>query len=502
GKIHKIDEIPKLEKNKKHEIEVVVDRLVINSSIHTRLADSIETALQLSSGVVIVQIVGGEERLYSAHYACVHCSLSYEEPSPRMFSFNSPYGACPACNGLGSIMKVDAELVVPDPNKSLNQGAIVAWGQSREGWYFSRLQTVAKAYGFSLDTPFKDLTEEQRKIILYGAGDKEFRFKYTSTNSKIDGVFINQFEGVINNLERRYHQTTSQGIRNWIEKLMNIQPCPECGGGRLKKESLSVKVNGKSIYDITTLSIKQVQRFFENLKLNQREAYIARQILKEIKERLIFLTNVGLDYLTIDRQSGTLSGGEAQRIRLATQIGSQLVGVLYILDEPSIGLHQRDNNRLIKTLTTLRDLGNSVVVVEHDKQTIESADFVIDLGPGAGIQGGTLVALGSPERIKKAAKSITGQYLSGKRSISVPEKRRKRSSRYLTIYGAAGNNLKSIDVKLPLGLFVCITGVSGSGKSSLINETLYPVLLRKFYRSSAKHLAFRDIEGIQHIDKV
>ncbi|MFO7891020.1 MAG: excinuclease ABC subunit UvrA [bacterium] len=502
GTIYKIDEVKKLNKNKKHEIEVVVDRLVIDSSVHTRLADSLETALQLSSGIVIVDIVDGEERLYSSHYACVHCSISYEEPSPRMFSFNSPYGACPVCNGIGSIMKVDPEFVVPDPDKSINEGAIVAWGQSRKGWYFSRLKTIAKEFGFSLDTPFKDLTEKQKQIILYGAGDKEFRFKYTSTNSKVEGVFVNQFEGVINNLERRYHQTKSQGIRNWIEKLMNVQSCPECGGGRLKKESLSVKINNKSIHDITVLSIKQAREFFEHIKLDKREAYIARQIIKEIKERLSFLSNVGLDYLTLERKAGTLSGGEAQRIRLATQIGSQLVGVLYILDEPSIGLHQRDNNRLIATLIALRDLGNSVVVVEHDKQTIESADFVIDLGPGAGKHGGELVAQGSPDSIKKTKDSITGQYLSGTCSIPVPEKRRKKNSRYLTIYGAAGNNLKSIDVKLPLGLFICITGVSGSGKSSLINETLYPVLLRKFYRSNAKHLSYADIEGIQNIDKV
>jgi len=502
GKIYKIDEIKKLEKNIKHEIEVVVDRLVIDSSIRARLADSLETALKLSSGIIIVDIVGIEERLYSAHYACVHCSISYEEPSPRMFSFNSPYGACLVCNGLGSIIKVDPELVVPDPEKSLNEGAIVAWGQSREGWYFSRLKTVAKEYNFSLNTPFKDLSEEQKKTILYGAGDKEFRFKYKSSNSKAEGIFINQFEGVINNLERRYHQTQSQGIRNWIEKLMTIQSCPECKGGRLKKESLSVKINNNSIHDIITLSIKEARSFFENIKLNQKEAFIAKQILKEIKERLTFLTNVGLDYLTLERKAGTLSGGEAQRIRLATQIGSQLVGVLYILDEPSIGLHQRDNNRLIETLTALRDLGNSVLVVEHDKQTIESADFVIDLGPGAGIQGGELVAQGSPDSLKKVNESITGQYLSGKRTIPVPEKRRNCSDRFLTIYGAAGNNLKSIDIKLPLSLFVCITGVSGSGKSSLINETLYPVLLRKFYRSSVKHLPYQDIKGIQYIDKV
>lgn len=502
GTTYNIDEVIKLEKKKKHDIEVVIDRLIVNSKIHTRLADSLETALKLTSGTVIIDIIGQKEKLYSANYACVHCSISYEEPSPRIFSFNSPYGACEECNGLGTIMKIDPDLIIPDQNKSLNEGAVTAWGESREGWYFSMLMTVAESYGFALDIPFRKLASEHKNIILYGAGDKEFTFKYRSKNRKTEGAFIKKFEGIIHNLKRRYRQTYSQGIRNWIEGFMNIQTCPVCRGARLKEESLSIKIDDKSIYDITKLSIKRTKEFFSDLKLNKRDTYIAKQILKEIRERLSFLSNVGLDYLTLNRKAGTLSGGESQRIRLATQIGSQLVGVLYILDEPSIGLHQRDNNKLFKTLTALRDLGNSVVIVEHDKQTIELSDHVIDLGPGAGEHGGEVVAQGPPQTICDNDKSITGQYLSGKRSILIPNSRRKPGKSFLSIRGATGNNLKSIDVEIPLGLFVCVTGVSGSGKSTLINETLYPVLLKHFYNSKARHLPHERIDGILYIDKV
>ncbi len=502
GKIMEVDQTIKLEKQKKHHIEVVVDRLVVDSKIATRLADSIETALSLSSGIVLVDIVNVEERLYSAHFACVHCGINYEEPSPRMFSFNSPYGACPTCNGLGSIMKIDPDLVIPDPAKSLSEGAIKPWGESREGWYFSMLKAVGKTYKFSLNTPFEKLSPEQQNVILYGSGNREIRFKYKSTNRKAEGVFVNRFEGIIHNLERRYHQTQSQGIRNWIEGFMNVLPCPECKGTRLKKESLSVKVAHKSIHEITSLSIKQAYSFFDDINLTQWQQKIARQILNEIKGRLKFLVNVGLDYLTLDRATGTLSGGEAQRIRLATQIGSQLVGVLYILDEPSIGLHHRDNQRLIDTLTALRDLGNTVLVVEHDRTTIESADFIIDLGPGAGEHGGKVVATGTPRQIIENKTSITGQYLSGERKIPIPLERRKSDGRFLTLTGARGNNLKSIDVSIPLGLLTCVTGVSGSGKSSLINETLFPVLLRHFYKSKAISLAFNGVKGLEHIDKV
>lgn len=502
GKIVQVDQSIKLDKNKKHQIEIVVDRLVVDPNVAERLADSLETALNLSSGVVLVDIINREERLYSAHFACVHCSLSYEEPSPRMFSFNSPYGACPHCNGLGTIMKIDPDLVIPEPEKSIQQGAIKPWGEARNGWYFGMLRAVSQEYGFSTNTPFKKLTQEQKQVILYGSGKKEIRFEYQSTTRKAQGVFIHRFEGVVNNLERRYHQTNSQAIRTWIEGFMNVLPCPVCMGARLKKESLSVKVADKSIVDVTALSIKAAQRFLQKLKLTSRQATIGRQILNEIQSRLQFLKNVGLDYLTLDRGAGTLSGGEAQRIRLATQIGSQLVGVLYILDEPSIGLHQRDNQRLIDTLTTLRDLGNTVLVVEHDKETILGSDFVVDLGPGAGEHGGHVVAQGSPEKIMQSKNSITGQYLTGHRSIPIPEIRRQSDGRFLELIGASGNNLKTIDIQIPLGLFVCITGVSGSGKSSLINETLFPILLRHFYHGKATPLPYQEIKGITEVDKV
>lgn len=502
GRIYDIEEKIVLEKNKKHTIEVVVDRLIVKDDISKRLADSLETALNISAGYVIVNIDEKKDKLYSAQYACINCGISYEEPSPRMFSFNSPYGACPKCNGLGSIMKVDPDLVVPDKTKSLNQGAILPWGDSREGWYFSKLRTIAKKYNFSLNTPFNRLSTFQQNIILYGSGDEELRFEYRSANKKAEGIFVGQFEGIINNLERRYHQTSSQSVRNWIENFMNILPCPVCRGTRLKKESLSVKISGKPINEITSLSIKECLKFFKNLKLTQKEMIIASQILKEIIERLEFLLNVGLDYLTLDRSADSLSGGEAQRIRLATQIGSQLVGVLYILDEPSIGLHQRDNNRLISTLRKLRDLGNSVIVVEHDRSTINSADYIIDLGPGAGINGGNIVAIGTPDQVAKNTNSITGQYLAHKRSIPVPKIRRIPCGKFIRIKGARGNNLKSIDIEIPLGLFVCITGVSGSGKSTLVNETIFPILKRHFYRSRTVPLPFDSIDGIKHIDKV
>jgi excinuclease ABC subunit A len=502
GSVREVDHPINLDKNKKHDIEVVVDRLIVGPEIASRLADSLETALKLSSGVVIIDIVKKEERLFSANFACVHCGISYEEPSPRLFSFNSPYGACPTCNGLGSIMKVDPKHIIPDPGKSLNEGAIRPWGEFRDGWYFTQLKTVSDEYGFSLDTPFEKLTQDQQEIVLNGSGSKELRFNYQSANRKAEGFFIHRYEGIVHNLERRYRQTHSQSIRTWIESYMSVLSCPECGGARLKKESLSIKVADKSIHEVTGYSIKDAKVFFETLNLTERENTIARQILKEIQQRFQFLVNVGLDYLTLDRAAGTLSGGEAQRIRLATQIGSRLVGVLYILDEPSIGLHQRDNRRLIDTLTALRDLGNSVLVVEHDRGMILSADFVVDLGPGAGEHGGEVVITGPPEKILESNHSITGQYLSGKQSIPVPVNRRKPAHRFLRLSGACGNNLKSIEVEIPLGISVCVTGVSGSGKSTLINETLYPILQRRFYQSKAVPLAYKNIEGIEHIDKV
>ncbi len=502
GSVREVDRPIKLDKNKKHSIEVVVDRLVVGPEIASRLADSLETALKLSSGVVIIDIIKKEERLFSANFACVHCGIGYEEPSPRLFSFNSPFGACPTCNGLGSIMKVDPKHIIPNPEKSLNEGAIRPWGESRDGWYFTQLKTVADEYGFSLDTPFGELTRDQQDIVLYGSGSKELRFNYQSANRKAEGFFIHKFEGIVNNLERRYKQTHSPSIRTWIETYMSVLSCPECEGARLRKESLSIKVADKSINEVTGYSIKEAKLFFENLNLTERENTIARQIFKEILQRFQFLVNVGLDYLTLDRAAGTLSGGEAQRIRLATQIGSRLVGVLYILDEPSIGLHQRDNQRLIDTLTALRDLGNSVLVVEHDRDMILSADFVVDLGPGAGEHGGEVVVMGPPQKIVESKHSVTGQYLSGKQSIPLPAKRRKPDNRFLRLGGACGNNLKSVDIEIPLGISVCITGVSGSGKSTLINETLYPILQRRFFQSKAIPLAYKNIEGIEHIDKV
>ena len=502
GEMRQLDEDIKLDKYKKHNIEVVVDRLVAGPDIRERLTDSLETALNLASGVVLIDAEGSGERLYSENYACVYCGISYEEPAPRLFSFNSPFGACPTCNGLGTLMKIDPDLVVPDKKKSISEGAILPWGLERDGWYFSMLRTVARAYHFDLDTSFQNLTSEQQHVILYGSGNKEIRFEYKSQNRKAEGVFVNRYEGIIPNLERRYRQTTSMGVRTWIEGFMNTAPCYECHGARLKKEALSVKIGNRNIYQVTTLSIKKTLEFFDSLKLNKRQGEIARQVLNELKCRLEFLENVGLDYLTLHRATGSLSGGEAQRIRLATQIGSQLVGVLYILDEPSIGLHHRDNGRLIKTLTTLRDLGNTVLVVEHDRETIESADYVIDLGPGAGVHGGNIVAIGTPEQISQNPDSITGQYLSGKKKIPVPETRRRPEDRFVILRGAAGNNLKSIDVEIPLGLFVCITGVSGSGKSTLINETLYPILTRHFYKSRHNPLAYGSIEGLRNLDKV
>jgi excinuclease ABC subunit A len=502
GKVLELDQIPKLEKNKKHDIEVVVDRIVTGPRISGRLTDSLETALRLASGIVLVDTIGKGERLFSEQYACVHCGISIEEPAPRLFSFNSPFGACPECNGLGTIMKIDPDLVVPDPTKTLREGAIVPWGEAREGWYFSMLKTVAKEYGFSLDTPYKKLSRDQQRILLHGSGGEEMRFEYRSVSRKAAGVFVRGFEGIVPNLKRRYKQTQSSYIREWIEGFMRVLPCPVCEGARLKPESLAVKIAGKSIAEVTRFSVKASDAFLGGLELSDRERTIAKVILKEIRARLRFLSNVGLDYLTLDRAAGTLSGGEAQRIRLATQIGSQLVGVLYILDEPSIGLHQRDNERLIRTLLTLRDLGNTVIVVEHDRDTILAADFVVDLGPGAGDNGGHVVAVGTPAEIRADKASVTGQYLSGAKTIPPPVERRKPDGRRLRLLGAAGNNLKQVDVEIPLGLFTCVTGVSGSGKSTLVNETLFPILLRHFYQGKAVPLPYRAIEGVDLIDKV
>ncbi|MBP9989131.1 MAG: excinuclease ABC subunit UvrA [Ruminococcus sp.] len=503
GSIYDLSETIKLDKNKKHNIEVVIDRLVIKDEIKARLTDSVETATNLSDGLLIVDVIGKEEMLFSQNYACPEHGVSVEELSPRMFSFNNPFGACQKCAGLGSLKKVSEDLVVPDKNLSVRQGAIKA-----SGWNVSDSGTIAQMYyeglanhyGFSLDTPYKDLPEEIRHILMYGTNGK--KIKMHRKNVYGEGTYMTDFEGIINNMERRYNETTSEYSRNEIEQLMTEESCPECKGARLKKESLCVTVGGINIYELCKKSIKEALGFFDNLELSERDLIIAKPIIKEVKSRMSFLSGVGLEYLTLTRSSGTLSGGESQRIRLATQIGSSLMGVLYILDEPSIGLHQKDNDKLLETLKGLRDLGNTLIVVEHDEDTMRAADYIVDIGPGAGIHGGELVCSGTLDDIIKCEKSITGQYLSGKKKIPVPEKRRDGNGKFLKVVGAGENNLKDIDVEIPLGKFVCVTGVSGSGKSSLVNEIIYKRLaneLNNAKRFPGKHT---DMLGIENLDKV
>ncbi|WP_427339843.1 excinuclease ABC subunit UvrA [Caloranaerobacter sp. DY30410] len=502
GEIRDINEDIKLDKNKKHTIEVVVDRIKIKDDIQNRLADSLETALKLSEGIVIIDVVNEREMLFSQKFACVDCGIGIEELSPRMFSFNSPYGMCPYCNGLGSYKKVDPELVIPNPNLSINQGAIAPFNSTSEDTYYYKIfKAIAEYNGFDLDTPIKDAPKKFIKELLYGTGNRSITFKY---ESRFGGIrtYKAPFEGIINNLERRYKETVSDYMREKIESYMSVNPCPHCNGTRLRPESLAVTVGGLNIAEVTELSVRQALEFFDKLELDERQKYIANQILKEIKERLKFLVDVGLDYLTLSRSAGTLSGGESQRIRLATQIGSSLVGVLYVLDEPSIGLHQRDNDRLIKTLKNLTNLGNTLIVVEHDEDTIYSADYIVDIGPGAGVHGGEVVAQGTVEDIKKCEKSITGQYLSGKKKIEVPKTRRKPNGKWIEVIGAKEHNLKNIDVKIPLGVFVCVTGVSGSGKSTLVNEILYKRLSQQLHRGKQKAGKHDEIRGIEHIDKV
>ncbi|MDH5187181.1 MAG: excinuclease ABC subunit UvrA, partial [candidate division WOR-3 bacterium] len=501
GKIHEIDEVPELHKYKKHNIEVVVDRLVIKPEIRKRLADSLEIALKEGEGLCIAGIDGKEDRIFSEALACVDCGFSYEEITPRLFSFNSPYGACPTCHGLGTRMEIDPDRLITDPNLSVMEGAIESWGEPTSNWFTSQLESVAKEYDFDLDTPFHQLPKAAKKVLLYGSDD-EIRIKFTrwdGTSFEMD----ERFEGAIPYLMRIYKQTESEARREWVERFMSVLPCQDCNGARLKKEALAVKINDLNINDVSKMSIKSAHRFFTSeIKLTEKEKVIAREIIKEIRKRLGFMLSVGLDYLTLDRTAETLGGGEEQRVRLATQIGSGLVGVVYILDEPSIGLHQRDNHRLLETLKKLRDLGNTVIVVEHDKDTILSADHIIDLGPGAGENGGHLVAFGPPEKIKENKKSLTGAYLNGKKSIPIPFSTRKPRSDFLIIRGAKENNLKSIDVRIPLGLFVCITGVSGSGKSTLMNDILYRALAQDFYGSRVKPGDHDKILNVDKIDKV
>ena len=501
GAIRSLDDKLNLEKNKKHSIEVVIDRLIIEGDYLDRLTESVELSLRIGSGLTIIHELPKKDHLFSEHFACPHCEVSMEEISPRMFSFNSPYGACPHCDGLGSHMDIDPDLVVPDKSKSLIQGAIAPLGeQPRGNWYGSILKSLSKYYNFKFTTPWFKLDTDIRTILLMGTGSTKVKMEYSS--ERWSGTYTGGWEGAIPNLMRRYKQTKSNHIRDWIEQFMRMRACPKCSGSRLRPESRSVTIDSKNLGEISTYSIKNIKIFFNNLSLSTNETTIAEQILKEVQERLTFLVDVGLDYLTLDRSATTLSGGEAQRIRLATQIGSQLVGVLYILDEPSIGLHPRDNSRLLNSLKKLRDLGNSIIVVEHDQETMESADQLIDIGPGAGEHGGEIIFSGPPNKILTNKESITGQYLAGTRFISIPEERRKGNGKLLSISGATGNNLKHIDVIFPLGKMIVVTGVSGSGKSTLVNETIFPILSKELNNARAYPLSFDSIEGLKYLDKV
>ena len=500
GEMYDLSDPPALDKKRKHDIDVVVDRLVIKEGILRRLTDSIETALKLGDGVLKVEIPPKETRLFSERFACLRCGISYPEMEPRMFSFNNPHGACPACDGLGSRMDFDPDLVIPNPNLSLREGAIVPWENRNSVYFFQMLDALADHYDFDIYTPFFKLPNKVREVMLHGSGWEEIRFYYEQRDRR--HFFRRPFEGVIPHLERRYRETTSEAIREDFRRFMSITPCPECHGARLRVESRHVKVGERAIHEVTAHSVKQAADFFKGLKLEGNEKKIARLVLKEINERLGFLQAVGLDYLTLGRDSASLSGGEGQRIRLATQVGSSLVGVLYILDEPSIGLHPRDNRRLLAMLGRLRDLGNTVLVVEHDAECIEQADYVIDMGPGAGRKGGKVVFAGTPKGLRRATDSLTGAYLSGRKKIDVPLTRKKPGRRTLTVKGACENNLKNIDAGFPLGLFICVTGVSGSGKSTLVIDTLYRALSQNLYRSKIKAGRHAGITGLGAIDKV
>ncbi len=501
GEMREVSDEIELEKNKKHSIDVVIDRIVIKEGVATRLADSLETALNLADGRVIVDVIGEEELLFNQHHACPQCGFSIGELEPRMFSFNSPFGACPTCDGLGTKLEVDLELVIPDWSKSLRGHALAPWEPTSSQYYPQLLQSVCDHYGIDMDVPIDQVPKHLLEKVLFGSGTEKIYFRYENEFGQVRENEI-LFEGVIHNLARRYKETSSDFIREQMEGYMAQHPCPTCKGNRLKKESLSVLINERHIGDVTHLSINEAKQFFETLDLTEKERAIARLILREIDERLGFLVNVGLDYLSMSRAAGTLSGGEAQRIRLATQIGSSLMGVLYILDEPSIGLHQRDNNRLIKTLEHMRDLGNTLIVVEHDEDTMMAADYIIDIGPGAGVHGGQITAEGTPEEIMNDESSLTGQYLSGKKFISLPVERRKPDGRFIEIKGAKENNLKNVSVKIPLGVFNAVTGVSGSGKSTLINEVLFKTLAQKINRAKDKPGQHKAIEGLHHVDKV
>src|SRR5690625_3422535 len=501
GEMYEVTDEIDLDKNKSHSIEVIVDRLIVREGIESRLSDSIETALPLGNGRVIIDVIDGEEMMMSENHACPECGFSIEELEPRLFSFNSPYGACQTCDGLGTKLEVDLDSVMPDWSKTLKEHAIAAWEPISSQYYPQLLKSVCNHYGIDMNIPVKAIPKEQMDIILYGSGTEKIKFTYVNDFGKKKTSEI-QFEGVLNNIARRYHNTSSDFVRSTLEEYMAESACPTCKGYRLNEQALSVKIAQKHISEVTDFSIEESLQFFNKLHLTEKETQIAQLILKEIEDRLTFLKNVGLDYLTLSRSSGTLSGGEAQRIRLATQIGSALTGVLYVLDEPSIGLHQRDNNRLIETLQQMRDLDNTLIVVEHDEDTMLAADWIIDIGPGAGDHGGEIVASGTPKQIMRRKGSLTGNYLSGKKFIPLPDKRRQPDERFVEVIGAEENNLKSIDVQFPLGLFTVVTGVSGSGKSTLVNDILYKALAKHLYSGKHRPGKHKEVKGLEHIDKV
>ncbi|OAH54658.1 ABC-ATPase UvrA [Domibacillus aminovorans] len=501
GEMRDLEEEIELEKNKKHSIEVIIDRIVIKEGIEARLADSLETALRLGEGNVIIDVMEKEELLFSEHHACPHCGFSVGELEPRMFSFNSPYGACPSCDGLGMKKKVDVDLVIPNRELSLNENAIAPWEPVSSQYYPQLLKAVCLHYDINMDTPVNKLPDDQVDKLLNGSGKDKIRFRYENDFGQIRDNQI-EFEGVLHNIERRYKETSSDYIRDQMEKYMGESKCPTCKGHRLKRESLAVKITGLTISQVTDFSIQETADFFKDIELTEKEMQIARLVLREIGERLGFLIDVGLDYLTLSRAAGTLSGGEAQRIRLATQIGSRLTGVLYILDEPSIGLHQRDNDRLIRTMQNMRDIGNTLIVVEHDEDTMMAADYLIDIGPGAGVHGGEVIAAGTPEEVMKNDKSLTGRYLSGDKFILLPDERRKPDGRWIEVTGAKENNLKNVKAKFPLGLFTAVTGVSGSGKSTLINEILYKSLAQQLNRAKSRPGVHKEVKGIDQLEKV
>lgn len=501
GEMHDLAEDFELDKNKKHSIDVVVDRIIVKDGVQTRLTDSLETALKLGEGRVVIDVIGQEELLFSELHACPYCGFSIGELEPRMFSFNSPFGACPDCDGIGSKLEVDLDLVIPDKELSLKEGAIAPWEPISSQYYPQLLQSVCEHYGIDMDAPIKDIPQHLIDKILYGSDGELIHFHYENDFGMIRDTDV-EFEGVVHNIERRFRESTSDFTREQMEKYMAQSHCPSCKGYRLKKETLAVKVNDLHIGEVTQFSIQEALNFFDALELSEKDRNIARLILREIHERLGFLVNVGLDYLTLSRSAGTLSGGEAQRIRLATQIGSQLTGVLYILDEPSIGLHQRDNDKLIDTMKHMRDIGNTLIVVEHDEDTMLAADYLIDVGPGAGVHGGTIVSAGTPNEVMRDSNSLTGKYLAGKKFIPLPQERRKGNGQFIEIVGGKENNLKNIRVKLPLGSFIAVTGVSGSGKSTLINEILYKGLAQKLNRAKVRAGKHKEIKGIENLEKV